>query len=168
MKIIILSAVSVVLLLTLAFGIYFYGDDISRKYSSSFLPINNVYEEVDYKRIKELANENEKFIVFYSKTTCDACKNNITKINNIAKKNGIKKIYLVDALTDDGKSFCANYYIDYGYTPQLLLIQGQEVLFQTCYQLKNEDGKSVCYFYKNGKLVSEGLISAVEYLFTLL
>ena len=161
-----ISLILVGLLAVLTFALYFWGDSVSRKYSSSFLPIGNVYEEVTYSDIKKLAEDSKDFYVFFSKPSCKTCQSSITPINNYAKKAGIKKIYLIDASSDDGKSFAANYGIDLTITPQLLLINGKTIKFTSCGRIETApNGGIVCEFYDGRGWSKLGVVEAAKYIF---
>ena len=162
-----ISLILVGLLAVGTFALYFWGDSVSRKYSSSFLPIGNVYEEATYSDIKKLAASSEDFYVFFSKPTCKSCQESITPINKYAKKAGIKKIYLIDAGSDDGKTFAANYGIDRETTPQLLLINGKSIKFTSCARIETApNGDVVCEFYDGSGWSKLGVVEAAKYIFS--
>lgn len=150
-----------------SFAVIFFGDDVSRKYPSAFLPINNVYEVATYKDIKKLSASDEKFIVYFSKTTCSSCQSNIGPINSLAKKNGVKKIYILDAAGDDAKTFASNFGLNKGITPQLMLIKGSTILAQSCSNTVKVNDQTICEFFDGTEMSRKGIIAAAEYIFEL-
>lgn len=169
--IIIISVLSVIFISSLTFGIYFYGDDVSRQYYTSFLPMNNVYEQIDYNEFENLMSEDEKFLIFYGDTTCLSCKKMITPINNLAKKMNISKIYYIKATSDCGKNFKAfvNENKDNGDSltvpmPQIFLLKGNKIIDNTCNKLVEDSTGNYCQ-YNIGDEVISSTILASEHVF---
>ncbi len=161
--------VSLFVLIVGFFAIYFFGDSISREYSSSFLPINNVYDEISYNEFKDKFNSGDEFLLLYSKPSCATCKATITPLNSLAKSSGIKKIYYMNTeklLPSETKNMVFSYGCTSA-TPILLCYNDKKVVSTSCESLvENSDGSFSCQYFNGSEYKKDGIVNAAKYIFS--
>ena len=75
------------------------------------IPEDNVFEEVDAKKIVKMIDDKETFYVYFGSRLCPWCRSVIEKACEIANLRGISKIYYVDIWDDEGNEILRDTYI---------------------------------------------------------
>ena len=81
-----------------------------KEHRSVTIPKDNPYEKVSPKKIVEMIDNKETFYVYFGDKLCPWCRSVIEKSCEVAKKNGIEKIYYVDIWDDDGNEIFRDKY----------------------------------------------------------
>ena len=71
------------------------------KYRDLNIPEDNPYEKVSIDKIAEMIKNKETFYLYVGDPMCPWCRSGLEKMIEVAKKEGIKKIYYVDFWDDE-------------------------------------------------------------------